>query len=256
MSVGTVIVTYNSAHLLASCIRSLWANDVTDIIIVDNASTDNTVEVARGLGLSPIFLAKNHGFAAACNIGASLLNNDLILFLNPDALLTPKALMKAGRHFQNSASLGVVGLSLTATDGSVEIAGYGSEVTLAHLIRRQTISQPRITVPKVVGWVSAGALLIRRRAFVQVGGFDNQFFMYWEDVDLCKRLRMKKWNIIIEPNARVEHQRGASMSDLNKKTRLYDISADRYFRKHYATPIWLTQRLLRRLHRIRSPLVQ
>jgi N-acetylglucosaminyl-diphospho-decaprenol L-rhamnosyltransferase len=246
MSVGAVIVTYNSAKQVSQAIRSLWGNGVTDIIVVDNASTDHTLAILKRLGIMVVSNSHNIGFGSACNQGSSYLNHPYILFLNPDARLQPRSLALAVKYLQSHPDHAVAGLSLHQPNGQPETNCYGSPVTLGSLLRKRPPSSR-------LGWVSAGALLLRRRAFNEINGFDPTFFMYWEDVDLCRRFQLAGWKIGRVPQAQVIHLRGASSVDSVQKTSFYDAGADKYFQKHYAAPIWILQRLLRRFYRLFSP---
>jgi N-acetylglucosaminyl-diphospho-decaprenol L-rhamnosyltransferase len=104
-----------------------------------------------------------------------------------------------------------------------------------------------------VGWASAGALLVRRAAWQNVGGFDEQFFLYWEDVDLGRRLKTAGWEIMVLPRPGVIHRRGASLSSGAERRALYDQSADKYFAKHYAKATCLLVRCLRYCYRLWGP---
>lgn len=255
MSLGAVIVTHNSGPLLARAVRSLWANDVNDIVIIDNASTDNTLLVARQLGLNTIANKNNRGFAVGINQGAKLLSHHHIIFLNPDAWLPPKTTTRALKVI-SSSGCDVLGLSLVSPQGQREDLDHGQEVTLGRLLLRvlgriQKRRQPPASElgPLFVDWVCAGAMIVSRPAFNKVDGFDESFFMYWEDVDLCRRIRQSGFKVCYVPQLSVIHERGASLDSPTLKTNYYDTSADRYFRKHYATPIWIIHLLARRLYR-------
>lgn len=258
-SVGAVVVTFNSAATIERCIRSLRAAEVSDIVVVDNASSDDSVSCAEELGVTVISNQVNVGFAAACNQGAALLLDHPLLFLNPDAWLKDGSLVRALAQFSDPA-VGIVGLQLVSPTGVLEVDSIGPEVTIWHLITR-TVCRSHPPAGKVSGqsstraWVSGGAMLIRGDVWRQVHGFDPQFFLYWEDVDLCKRVRSAGWQVFQATDAYVEHERGVSFSNVVLQTKHYDTSADRYFYKHYATPIWLLQRLARRLYRLVSPRV-
>ena len=256
MEIGAVIVTYNSADTLSRCILGLWAEGVSTIVVVDNASADNSVAIARGLGVICLAQSDNKGFAQACNYGAKQLHTPVLLFINPDAVLLAKALSRAAQHLINSRQVGVVGLTLVSSDLTPEAVDQRYPVTLRHLLFRQLLPAPPTTRSEQVSWVSGGAMLVRRQAWQAAAGFDENFFLYWEDVDFCQRLRTAGWQIILEPRALVQHQRGASPLSSPRRTQLYDASADRYFKKHYTAPVWATQRLLRRLYRVWSPQVR
>ena len=98
-------------------------------------------------------------------------------------------------------------------------------------------------------------MLVRRQAFEQLKGFDSGFFMYWEDVDLCKRARHSRWQVQYDPSIKVSHLRGVSLGSAAKKTQIYDTSADRYFHKHYPLYIWGIQHFGRNIYRFFYPRV-
>ncbi len=240
ISTGAVIVTYKTPDdQLAKCLTSLRREGVNDVVITNNDKD-------------------NRGFAAAANEGASLLASELILFLNPDAYLTTGVLLPAERLMAEKTSVGVVGLMMCAVNGEAEESSFGRTVTPWTLLIRHW--QPRASIkskrePVAVGWVSGGAMLVRREAFCKVGGFDQQFFLYWEDVDFCRRIKLAGWQVVLLPTGGVIHQRGASLADSQQKTSLYDESADKYFRKHYPKLVWLVYQKARRLYRFFSPWV-
>jgi len=255
MRVAAVIVSFNSAGTLARCIESVRANGVDQVVVVDNASSDNSIAVARKQGVLVIRNQRNIGFAAACKQGAALSSAGVRLFINPDAYLEETALQHALVCMQRDEKVGVVGMMLVSPAGEAEKDGWGDEVTLGQLWLRKGRRNRVPSKARLVGWVSGGAMLVRESVWRQVGGFDDKFFMYWEDVDLCKRVREQGWRVLIEPRARVVHQRGGSWGDKKEITEYYDKSADRYFDKHYAKSICLTARYSRRAYRWLSPRV-
>jgi len=236
MNTGAVVVTYQTPNgLLQNCLTSLRISGIQDISVINNTQKNNP------------------GFAAVANQGAARLTNDYLLFINPDAALAPGALAIAWCYLDDHSSVGVVGFLLRSPAGQVETMSFGAPVTPLSLITRHFV-KPRLPKhPAPVGWVSGGALIIRRRLFKQLGGFDPQFFLYWEDVDLCRRAREAGWQVILLPQAGVLHQRGSSLSDNWRRTKLYDQSADKYFRKHYPEMICLMVRSARSLYRLLSP---
>lgn len=237
MSIGTVIVTYRTPiDQLQRCLNGLRQNNIVDHKIITND-------------------ANNIGFAAAANLGAKQLSNNLLLFINPDAILSPRSIHIPVNYLSTHPTVGIVGPLLYNNNHLFEPHCYGQPVTLWSLFRRRlTLNRPPAHAQSV-GWVTGGAMLVRRSVFQTLSGFDPEFFLYWEDVDLCHRSRQAGYAVHLLPSWRVFHQRGASLSDHALKTRLYDQSADNFFRKHYSKPIWLFQRYLRWFYRLLSPLV-
>lgn len=233
--VDVVIVTYNSAATLDRCLASLTSPPINQKIIIDNT-------------------INNRGFAHAANLGAAQATAPYILFLNPDAALTPQALAIATNYLEAHPDTAATGFALQNEAEQWELNSFGPLPTLTTLFLRRISKQAPPTKPTLVGWISGAALLIRRSVFEKIKGFDSDFFMYWEDVDLCHRIQKSGRKIALLPSAVVLHQRGASLSDTAKKTALYDAAADKYFRKHYATTICFLCRWARRLYRLVSPL--
>lgn len=250
--IGAVVVSYRSAATLPPCLTSLAETGIEAVAVVDNAPDAASERIAHTAGATYLPQPVNRGFATAANIGARRLENDWLLFLNPDAALEPGAIAAVVSQLVQPR-LGALGLQLLNDTGQPENFAFGKDVTLGSLVLRKATPQPVNHPTQLVDWVSGAAMLVRRRAFAAASGFDERFFLYWEDVDLCKRLRAAGWDVLHVPHARVRHHRGASLANPDVRTRLYDAAADRYFQKHYATPIWLLQRWLRRLYRLFSP---
>ena len=254
MTIGAVIVTYNSKNTVRACIDSVRSEGVSDIVIVDSNSTDGTQSDISNLEGRVIELSENRGFGFAANAGADLLNTDYVLFINPDAYLrsgAPSSMMKV---MNSRNKIGAVGGMLVDVRGAPEPYSFGETVTPFGIVARAWRRQKSVFAPVSVGWVSGGALLVNRRVFQGIGGFDDSFFLYWEDVDLCRRIKECGFDVYIDPNAVVVHVRGASSADIREKTELYDASATRYFQKYYPPLIWRTYLIARKIYRLLRPL--
>jgi GT2 family glycosyltransferase len=204
MDVSIVIVTYNSAGVIERCLSSVPR--VSDVIVVDNASGDDSAARAKARGAEVIVNRTNIGFGAACNIGASAASAEFILFLNPDAVLAPDALqvlMDAARGHNAAAA----GPRLLEDDGR-PAAFQGVSFIEAQSGRSLKGSAAPVSECRV-GFLSGAALLCRRDAFLGVGGFDERIFLYYEDDDLCERLKARG-PLIYTPRAVVRHGKGRS----------------------------------------------
>lgn len=249
MNIGVAIVTYNSARDIKACIESVIREGLREIGVVDSASEDETVQIITGLGQPVEVLDANKGFGYAANRAASMTNTEYVLFLNPDSTLQEGSIQSLIRTSKENPHAGIIGMLLCDSAGLPEYMAYGDEPTLLRMVLRRLIRPKRISATSPVDWVSGGAFLVKRSVFKAVGGFDESFFLYWEDVDLCRRVRQKGYSVLMDPIAKVTHIRGGSNLSSIQKTRVYDQSADRYFKKHYSWAIWKIQRFLRKLYR-------
>ena len=254
MKLGIVIVTYNNEHTILECLRSIATEEVNSIHIIDSHSTDQTIQILQRQGCAYTVLDANKGFSHAANIGATFLDTDYILFLNPDTELLPGALHAMKSAIETSPHAAVVGGMLVDATGLSENDAFGGEIGLLHMIFRHVQKKTSLRNISSVAWVSGGALMIKRSIFEQLGGFDEEFFLYWEDIDLCKRVRDAGYGVYINPKAKVFHHRGVSSQGQQRKTELYDASANRYFQKYHSPLICYLQILLRNIYRLLRPL--
>jgi N-acetylglucosaminyl-diphospho-decaprenol L-rhamnosyltransferase len=225
-----VVVAYRSSAELIGCLDSISADAPpgSATIVVDNASPDDSATVARSHPLRPriVTSTKNLGFGGGCNLGAHASRADGLFFLNPDARLTPGATALLLAALLADPGLGAIGPRVVDPTGQSRSASAGAEPSLSssvghflglgrvpgarRLFRPASLADGRVRSRP--DWVSGAAMLVRREAFEAVGGFDDRFFMYMEDVDLCRRLRARGWAIAYEPGAIVEHVMGHSQS--------------------------------------------
>jgi len=249
-----VIVSYRCPELLRACLESLGANPAAGgmrVVVVDNASGDATVEMVQSdfPWVELIANERNVGFAAASNQGATRGSADNLLFLNPDTRVTPGALDVACDAFEAHPGAGVVGVRLELPSGSLDHAAKRRFPTplsaLGHFTRigrrqgaRGALAAYR--APEVesgaVDAVNGAFMLVRRHAFDQVGGFDEGYWMYMEDLDLCYRLAQAGWTRWYEPTATVVHVK-AGTSGPHRSLRLnwaFHFGMYRFYQRHYA----------------------
>ena len=211
MTLDVVVVTYESARHLRRCLAGLPAG--TDVVVVDNASSDGSAELALALGARVVRNPGNLGFAAAANQGARLGRGDLVLFLNPDAALDPVSLDRLVAAVGDDDSVFAAGPRLRHPDGGDQRAwwpfpsasGTWIEALGLHRLRRAAPG-PDGSVPFVVG----ACLLVRRRRFEALDGFDERYWLYGEEADLCYRAARRGWTVRYVPEAAAEHVGGAS----------------------------------------------
>lgn len=226
---SAVIVSWNVLPLLRECLDSLLPQlrPGDEAVVVDNASQDGTeTAVATGYpGVRLIRAGANLGFCGGVNLGLSHARGSLVLILNPDTRLAPGALEAMRRLTDRDASVAVVGPRLVDTEGSIQpsrrrfptVGTLFVESTpaqrlplLARIPRRFRLEDRSDAHAQGVDWVWGACFLLRREALQEVGGLDETFFMYSEEVDLCRRLGQLGWETVFEPAAQVVHHEGKS----------------------------------------------
>ena len=217
-----VIVSWNTAHLLANCLRSILggATGLTHkIIVVDNASTDGSPElIAREFSnVALICNTENIGFARANNHGWRTGNSTYVLFLNSDTMVPSEALKRFADFMDTHPDAGACGPRLMRADGTIQPFAFGGDPTPGYLLKRglarwvlhHPLHDWETRTPQSVDWVSGACLFVRRNVLEQVGGFDENFFMYFEDNDLCRRIRKAGWKVFYNPEVTITHLGGA-----------------------------------------------
>lgn len=248
--VDVVVVSYESRSLVLAALDSLAADGglPLDVVVVDNASTDGTVASVRERHPRARIVAnaENRGFSAACNAGWRSGRARHVLFLNPDAEVLPGALAALAERLDGRADVGIAGPRTLNEDGTVQVS-TGEDLTLASERRQRRLvtgvrardrralaeADARHSREHEPGWVSGACLMARRAALEAVGGFDEGFFLYEEDADLCRRVRAAGYRVLFTPAAVVRHKLGQSMAKAAGRARIeYDRSHVRYYRKH------------------------
>jgi GT2 family glycosyltransferase len=248
--VAVVIVSFNAREPLLACLDSLgrYVGIPFETVVVDNASEDGSAEAARGRDPAPQVIANrlNVGFARACNQGSRTTSAPHVLFLNPDASVTAGAVEVLAARLDADSDVGAVGPLIRHPDGTVEVStgpdlGPVTERRPRRLVRGVRRREPRALLEAAErhrrehepDWVSGACLMARREAIEAVGGFDEGFFLYEEDADLCRRLRAAGWRVVFTPAAEVRHELGRSMDRAPERARLeYHRSHLRYYGKH------------------------
>ena len=228
---AVVIVNYNAGPLLINAARSAQQAGASEIVIVDNASTDGSVEALLAADIGPALAVirngANLGFAAGCNIGAKASTAPLVLFLNPDCSLEPMALHKLATALMADEHIGMVGPLLLNPDSSEQrggrrriptplsgfIHGFGLSRMAPGLFDdfNQT-GDPLPNGPVPVEAISGSCMMVRRTAALAVGPWDEGYFLHGEDLDYCLRFSRAGFAIMFVPDAIATHVRGASSS--------------------------------------------
>ncbi len=248
--VAVVIISFETRDTLVAGLAALEGSVGLPIetAVVDNASTDGSADAVRARfpGVRVIANAENVGFARACNQGARETRAPLVLFLNPDASLEPGALPALVNLLESRPRVGVAGPRTRSANGDIQVS-TGPDLSLASEWRQRRLvrgvarrepgalaeAEARHAREHEPDWVSGACLLARREAFSAVGGFDERFFLYEEDADLCRRVRAAGFQVLFTPQAEARHVKGRSMARAPERARLeYHRSHLLYYSKH------------------------
>lgn len=248
--VDAIVVAYNSAGTLRGCVAPLSALAGVDVTVVDNASPDAALRTIADLPVRTIRAARNGGFAAGCNLGIAGGSNPYVLLLNPDARIGAAALQALVAALDAEARVGIVGPRILEDDGELAFSQrrfprlrstFAQALFLHRLWPRAAWTDELVRDPAAydrVGspdWISGACMLIRRDALERVGGLDEQFFLYCEDIDLCARMRAQGLDVRYDPRAVVRHTGGVSRPR-EELLALLARNRVRYMRKH--GPAW------------------
>ncbi|QIK80387.1 glycosyltransferase family 2 protein [Lysobacter sp. HDW10] len=217
--IAAIVVTYRSAETIALCIQALKAStNVAEIRVVDNGSDDGTMDVvqsfsARDPRIRFIANPDNPGFATACNQGASASSALWLAFVNPDLIVEPDSLARLVEASAQTAG-GLVGAVLVDDKGQEDPAARRRALDLAGMLRHSALrdlSVPRSEAPlQRVEAVSGALMVMPRTTFNAVNGFDTDYRLHVEDLDLCRRIGEAGFEVVIANEVRVHHVRGVS----------------------------------------------
>ncbi|MFN2240823.1 MAG: glycosyltransferase family 2 protein [Anaerolineae bacterium] len=265
VDLSIVIVSWNVRDLLRSCLQSILTEAhsgpegealriedwTVEILVVDNASTDGSAEIVRQQFPQVHLIAnkENRGFTAANNQGLARSQGRYLLLLNPDTETVGDALVTMLRYVEANAEVGALGPKLVNPDGSIQssrrrfptFATALVESTVVQewwqnnrVLRRYYMADTPDDAIQTVDWVVGACLLVRRQAYEQVGGLDEGYFMYSEELDWCRRIKAAGWEIAYLPTAAVIHHEGKSSEQVVPARHIYFQSSKvRYFRKHH-----------------------
>ncbi len=241
--VSVIIVNRDGRDSLARCLTSVreaargrdW-----EVVVADNASTDRSPELCaeKFPEVRLLRTGANLGFARANNLALAESRAPFVLFLNPDTALFPGAvdtLLEGLRQDPKAAACG----PLLVQEGNSYQVSFGRKVSFFGELVQKSVLNPyfkrrlkRSPRAREVGWLSAACLLARREAVEAIGGFDEGFFLYFEDIDLCARMADRGWRMIFLPEARVFHEGGAATKLFAPSRFEYRKSQVRFYRKH------------------------
>ena len=218
-SMGVAIISYNTAPLLRRCLTSVVAHARGPALVVDNESSDGSAELVRQeFPRIALRVQENRGYGAAANRAIAELQTRYVLLLNADTELTSGTLEALVTYLDNHATVGMAGPRLVTAAGIFDPSAHAFPRPLALLLQESGLKRlfrlghRNEWRARSADWILGAALVIRREAFRAVGGFDEGYFLYQEEVDLCYRLQEAGWEIHYAPVATVLHVGGASTS--------------------------------------------
>jgi N-acetylglucosaminyl-diphospho-decaprenol L-rhamnosyltransferase len=223
---AAVVVNHDGGDVLLDCVASLRREGVVELVVVDNASRDGSPERVEALDpdVRVVRTGRNLGYGAAVNRGVALVEAELVLVSNPDVVVHSGALAALVRALAGDPALAFAGPTLLTTNGTrypsarrfpswLDAAGHALLGVVSDrnpFTRRYRMTDLDPDAATLVDWVSGACFVARRRVLEELGGFDERYFMYLEDVDLCWRAHRVGYGIVYVPDATVTHLQGHS----------------------------------------------
>lgn len=253
IDVSVLIVSWNTRDLLAACLESLYAHVgdlVIEIIVVDSASSDGTVEmIQRHFPQVRLYAqTENIGFTRGNNLALGEAAGRYLLLLNPDTRVLPGALSAMKAYLDAHTDVGIVGPHTLNPDGTTQSTKRRFPTLLTGIFESTWLQgfAPRAVMERYyaadlhndtasdVDWVQGSAMMARRELAEQIGGLDEGFVMYSEELDWCKRAKLAGWRVVYLPTAQIIHYGGKSAEQAGERTHIhFQQSKLRYFRKYH-----------------------
>ena len=254
--VTAIVVSYNVRDLLLACVASLreaqLQGELDAIVVVDNASDDGSADALRSQYSELCVIdAPNRGYGAGANVGIAATRSAYVLILNPDTVVPVGSISALARYLDEHTEVALVGPRLRYPDGRIQPTRRRFPERLTPLFESTILEEwwpdnrwaqrfhmrddvEAAEMPEEVDWVVGAAMLVRRTAIEQAGGFDESFRMYSEEVEWCWRLRRHGWKITWYPAVEIVHHEGASSSqDVPARQVEFDTSRVRLTRRMY-----------------------
>lgn len=278
-TVSVVIVNYNTRPILADCLQNLRnLGEATEILVVDNASSDGSADLVREQfpDVRLIALSENRGLTAASNLALRETSGEFLLYLGADAFPQPGTIRGLVAYLQAHPNIGIATAKLRLRDGSLDLDAHRGFPTpwaaLTHftglnrlfprsrLLNQYFLGHADLDTPHEIDLCISHFLFVRRSLFDHIGLWDEDFFLYGEDVDLCYRAKAAGYQIMYLPQFEALHYKGASVgvraqtqdiaaASPETKLRVAQLSTKAmalFYQKHFAKryPVWLTTLVL------------
>jgi GT2 family glycosyltransferase len=260
MDLSIVILNYNQKNFLKVCLNGILKAGLMlnyEVIIVDNGSTDGSQKMLAGFKIKDLKLKivsnkMNLGFGGGCNVGIKKSKGKYILLLNPDIAVLENSIEKLVKYLEENKEVGIVGPQLINPDKTIQKSCYRYPQWYIPILRRTFLGKLPLAKEKLekytmvdfdhreikeVDWILGAALMLRKEMLKKVGLFDERFFLYFEDIDLCRRTHQANWKIVYCPRSSMfhYHQRESAkfgiFSIFSRYTMIHISSAFKYFLK-------------------------
>lgn len=249
MLYSIIVINYKTREVTINCLHSLLSlpeQSEKEIILIDNGSGEDDVEKIRSEFNQSIKIIANPinlGYAAANNQGASLASGEYLIFLNSDTVVDKNIFKTFQDIFLSNERIGIISPKLLGKDRKIQPVSFGDFPSLLKIICRKGFKKKLIETENnllPVDWVSGACLAIRKDLFEKLGGWDDKFFLYYEDIDLCKRAQKVGYQTVVATNSEIIHLGGSSLTEDWVRKKYYYKSQDYYFKKHHLkTTGWL-----------------
>lgn len=211
--ISIIIVNYNGKRHLENCLKSLMAIDYKkfEVILVDNNSTDDSIEFVKSNypSVTLLKLDKNYGFAEPNNKGTKIAKGNYFLFLNNDTIVDPNFISEMVKVLENDSKIGICQSLLLKPDGTIDSSGdFIDEIGVVYNSKKQVEQVREISSAR------GAAMMVKRSVFEKIGGFDEKFFVSFEDVDFCWRAWIMGYRIVLVPKSVVYHGVGQTIQKL------------------------------------------
>ena len=232
-----IVVNYNTCLITKNCIQSILKNtnnlEEGELILIDNASTDGSILEFNNFHNKNIKIISNKtnlGFSGGNNVGAKVAVGKYLFFLNSDTLLVNKDLQKNILYLEGNPQIGILAPRLLNSDKSIQDSCLHDQSILnaiKYLLgNKQAIGKFSPAHESKVKYVVGAAILISRTLFISMGGWNEKYFMYYEDLDLCDKVRSKGKQIIYKPDWQIIHLHGQSNTDSGQPSKSYKYLVD------------------------------
>lgn len=251
-AMAVVIVSYNTCDHLRSCLETISFDEASEVVVIDNASADGSADMVRAdfPWVRLIMSNTNFGYGAAANLGIAACEAPYVLLLNGDTQLAPDALEQLSAYLDRHSRAAAIGPRLVNLNGSLQASCYHFPTPLYLFLEESAVWRFIRFVPIVrnrylrtwayddsrrVPWALGAALALRRQALDEIDGFDESFFLYYEEVDLCLRLGSAGWEVHFTPVTTVTHVGGASSDQCRGEASVqWFLSVRHFYRVHYS----------------------